>query len=133
MVELENNTNIYMGYINKGKTTIKYQPKGRNIVVKEIDISKALATTTKLIMPDEISDSELLKVGGITKAANLANKSSEDQQEFEIVAIGPEVTGTEIGEMVMFMPGCQAVSIKVKGQFYLQAGEFELMGNFLKD
>ena len=114
-----------------GKTTIKWHPYGRNIVVKDLEKDNEDYQRLKangLISPSDLSDKELLAFGGTSKAANLANKTSEEQGSFEIVAVGPEVSFCEIGDSVIFMPGAQATSIKIEDKFYLQLGEFEVLG-----
>lgn len=117
-------------------TTIAWQPSFRNVLVIDTeknneDVQRMRANG--LISINELSDKELMDIGGTSKAANLANKTSEDQGSFEIVAIGPEVAYHKIGDKVIFMPGCQATSIKVGGKFYLQLGEYEILGRFIDE
>lgn len=115
-------------------TTINWQPSFRNVVL--IDNEKNNEDTLRLkanglISINELSDKELLDLGGISKAANLANATSEEQRAFEIVAIGPEVAYHEVGDIIINMPGAQATSIKIDGKYYLQMGEYEILGKFL--
>lgn len=118
-----------------GVTTIGWEPAGRYIVVadKEKDDEDIIrAKANGLITLDEVSDADLLALGGISKSANLANKTSEEQGTFRIVAVGPEVSFCKVDDTVIFQPGCQATSIKVDGKFYLQLGEYEVLGRFKK-
>jgi len=118
-----------------GVTTIGWEPAGRYIVVadKEKDDEDIIrAKANGLITLNELSDADLLQFGGTTKSANLANKTSEEQGTFEIVAVGPEVSFCKVEDIVIFQPGCQATSIKVDGKFYLQLGEYEVLGRFKK-
>ena len=118
----------------KELTTIKWQPAGRYVVVADAEKDNedyARMKANGLITVGELSDKELLEIGGTTKSANLANKMSEESGSFEIVAIGPEVSFCSVGDRVIFAPGCQATSIKVENKFYLQLGEYEVLGKHL--
>lgn len=120
--------------VSKGDTRIKWMPFGRNLVVKDLEKDNELVTRMKangLITTGELSDAELMALGGTTKAANLANKTSEEQGSFEIVAVGPEVSFCKVGDSVIFMPGAQATSIKIEDKYYLQLGEYEVLGKHL--
>lgn len=115
----------------KGKTTIKYQPSNRNVTFIEPDQGSANETFSKLIKPSQVSDKELISLGLNSKAANTANKISEEIELFEVVGFGPNCTETEIGDKILLNPGCKILTIKVDGIFYGQVGEFEIEGRFL--
>jgi co-chaperonin GroES (HSP10) len=115
-------------------TTIKWQPAQRYIVVADTEKDNedyARMKANGLISLNELSDKDLMEIGGTSKSANLANKMSEEQGSFEIVAVGPEVSFCAVGDKVIFSPGCQATSIKIDGKFYLQLGEYEVLGKHL--
>jgi co-chaperonin GroES (HSP10) len=118
----------------QGVSTIDWMPHGRNIVVIDDEFNnkevKRMASIG-LIDPNSLSDAERLALGGISKSAELANTDSENQRPYIIVAIGSEVTGVEVGDSVLFRAGCQGTSIKIKDKYYLQLGEFEVLGKFL--
>lgn len=118
----------------EGKSLIKWMPHGRNIVVvddEENNKEKKRLASIGLVDPDTLSDKERMDLGFTSKAADVANRSSEDQLVYEIVAIGSEVSDVSVGDKVMFRAGCQGTSIKVEGKFYMQLGEFEVLGKFL--
>jgi hypothetical protein len=121
--------------MKEGKTVIDWMPHGRNIVVDDDETNnqetKRLASVG-LIDPSTLSDAERLALGGVSKAAEIANADSENQKTWTIVSVGPEVTQVTIGDSVLFRPGCQATSIKVGDKYYLQLGEFEVLGKFTK-
>ena len=114
-------------------TTIAWKPYGRNVVVEaNQEESTEISLKAKgFIDPSELSDSERKQFGMTSKSAAIANATSEEQPEYIVVSVGPEVSFTGVGDKVMFMPGCQATSIKIKGKFYLQLGEHEVLGKFL--
>lgn len=114
-------------------TTIDWQPFGRSVVVEanKEESTEISLKSSGFIDPAELSDGERLQFGLTSKSAAIANQSSEEQAEYIVVAIGAECSWAKVGDRVMFMPGCQATSIKIKGKFYLQLGEFETMGTFL--
>ncbi len=116
-----------------GKTTINYMPKFRYIVVLDSEKnneSKKRLSSVGLIDPNTLSDKERIDLGLNSKVAELANKDSENQSKYEVVATGPEVSCTKIGEMVGFMPGAQGFSINVDDTFYMVVGEHEALGDF---
>lgn len=123
-----------MDKIKEGKTTIKWMPYGRNVVIgnddKNNEETKRLASVG-LIDPKTLSDAERLAIGGISKAAELANKTSEEQFVHEILAVGPEVVYTQVGDKVRFRSGSQAEAIEIDGKYYLQLGEFEVLGKLI--
>ena len=117
-----------------GATTIGWIPQGRNMCViddENHNEEKKRLMSVGLIDPGSLSDSERASLGFTDKSAAIANASSEEQPVYTVVAVGPEVMEREIDDKVMFMPGCQATSIKIKGKFYLQLGEFECLGKFI--
>lgn len=117
-----------------GNTTISWMPYGKNIVVIDDETTnkeKKRLASVGLIDPSGLSDQDRIKFGGITKSAELANANSEEQKVYEIVAVGPQVSEVFVGDKVLFRGGCQATSIKVGDKFYLQLGEFEVLGKFL--
>lgn len=142
--KLENIKNIKTGIASKfddfvpmkkqGKTTIKWMPHGRNIVVVDDEKNneeKKRLSSLGLIDPSKLSDKERLNLGFTSKSADIANKSSEEQPMYEVVAVGPEVMEIEVGDKVMFSPGNQAVTILVDGVYYAQLGEYDVLGKFL--
>lgn len=119
--------------IKPGKTTIKWMPRKRCIIVSDDernDADKKRMAAIGLIDVGAISDSERLRIGATTKSAELANKASEEQKPYKLLAIG-EDSDYEIGDMVLFQTGCQGTGIEVDGKFYLQLGEFEILGKFI--
>lgn len=128
---MDNKINYIESNKKEGQTIISWMPNGRTIVVKENKELEAKLLKSNIITTGEISDAELLGLGMTSKSANIANKSGEEQEVFEVVATGSETLFTSIGDKVMFMPGCQATSIKIKDKYYLQLGEFEVLGKFL--
>ena len=123
------------GYLVKtGQSVINWMPHGRNLVV--IDETKSNAESKRLsslglIDPKTLSDAERLALGGVSKSAEVANKASEDQDTFEVVAVGPEVAYLTVGDKIMVRSGGQFTSFKIDGKFYYQLGEHDVLGKFL--
>ncbi len=101
-----------------------------NYTTKEIlPINWIPRTKCVLVIDDELSDSERIMFGGTSKSADLANKSSEEQKPYTIVAVGDQCS-YKPGDIVLFQAGCQGHSVKIEDKFYLQLGEYEILGKF---
>lgn len=109
-----------------------YKPYGKNLLV-EVPKEDTAFASGNLISLDTVSDAELLQFGGNTKAALAANKSSEEQVLYKVVAIGVKVDKEEvnIGDMVYVKPAVQAVTVEVNGKYYYQFEEFWVLGKML--
>lgn len=121
--------------IKKGETQIKWEPAGRYVVVSDSEKDNEDSIRAKangLILAGDLSDKERMEYGGESKAASLANKTSEEQGSYTIIATGPDCNFCKIGDVVIFSPGCQGTSIKVEDKFYLQLGEYDVLGRFTK-
>ena len=114
-------------------STVNYIPYGRNILV-DTPKEDQQVLGSGLITIDSLSDKELQAYGGTTKSAIMANKNSEEQAEYTVVAIGPKVDPTEVqvGDIVLFRPAVQAITIEIDGKYYYQAGEFEVAGKMIR-
>lgn len=124
--------NNYKEYMSKNNA-IKYIPYGKNILV-EVPKEDIAFANGSLISLDQVSDAEIQRLGGSTKAANVANRSGEEQVPYKIVALGPKVDTTEvtIGDKWYVKPAVQATTIELEGKFYFQFEEFWLLGKLLK-
>jgi len=117
----------------KGSTIIKYQPATRYVVVSaKSEMEKKLnASSLGLILSSDLSDKEKIAYGGTNKSADVANKAGEEQEIYELLAVGSDSYPYKIGDMVLFRPGCQPTAIVVEDKYYLQLGIFEILGVML--
>lgn len=120
-------------YKDKYMSNINYIPYGKNILV-EVPKEDIPFASGSLISLDQVSDAEIQRLGGASKAATVANKSGEEQIPYKIVALGPKVDTTEvtIGDKWYVKPAVQATTIELEGKFYFQFEEFWLLGKLLK-
>lgn len=118
----------------EGNTTIAWMPHGRNIVVGNDEANNAEAkrlASVGLIDPSTLSDDDRIRFGGVSKAAAVANTDSENQKAFLVVAVGPDVSHVSVGDRILLGGKAQGYSIEVNGKYYLQYGEFDVLGKFL--
>lgn len=108
---------------------INYTPRQKTILVKDSKVA-GLAANTKLIMPDKISDADSIAFGGVSKGAAFANKTSEQQDHYTILKVGKGVEDYFVGDEILFQGGAQAHSIKIGEDYYLQVGEYDILGKF---
>jgi co-chaperonin GroES (HSP10) len=108
---------------------INYTPRNKHVLVKDSQIA-GLAANSSLLLPDKLSDADRLKFGGISKSAELANKTSEEQSRYIIIKTGANVEDYKVGDEVIFMGGAQGHSIKIGEDFFLQLGEYDILGKF---
>lgn len=115
-----------------GKTTIKWMPMSRFIVVDFEESSEARRLkSVGLLDPSNLSDKERLDLGLTSKAAEIANTDTETQKTFLVVAVGPETAYVEVGDRVILQGGANGHSITVEGKNYGQFGEYDVLGKFL--
>lgn len=117
----------------EGKSNIKYMPLGRYVIVGvkselEKDIS---ARSSGLILSSDLSDSDKIRFGGTSKSADVANKTGEEQETYELLAVSAECIYCNVGDKVLFRPGCQPTAIKVGDKYYFQLQEYEVLGLML--
>ena len=115
---------------------INYTPSFKGVVISEYvrpEILVKSSKASKIIKVSEIKDSELLELGLNSKGAMVANKNSEDQSSFVIVAIGPKVDTDEfkVGDRVLLRQAAQPMGIEVEGKIYGQVHEYEICGKML--
>lgn len=118
----------------KGKSLIKWEPRVRCVIITDDernDEDKKRMAAVGLIDIGTLSDKDRLTFGGVSKSAELANKMSEEQKPYRLIAVGDECT-YEVGDVVLFQGGCQGTSIKIEDKFYLQLGEYEILGKFIE-
>ena len=112
---------------------IKWKPRVRCVLVgddERNDADSKRMASIGLIDPNTLSDKERMNFGGVSKSAELANKVSEEQKPYRIVAVGDECA-YKVNDIILFQGGCQGHSIKVGEKYYLQLGEFEILGKYL--
>ncbi len=117
-------------------TTINYVPSFKGVVIKEYvrpEILVKSSKASKIISVNQVKDSELLDLGLNTKGAMVANKNSEDQSSFIIIAIGLKVDTDEfkVGDKVLLRAAAQPMGIEVDGVIYGQIHEYEIAGKML--
>ena len=119
---------------NPNMSKLSYIPYGKNILVEVPKEDKIFFGKTALIDPSTLSDKERVNLGFSTKSAEIANKSSEEQREYKVVAVGPKVDPEEvkIGDFLLFKPAVQSITIDVDGEMYIQAEEFWVAGKMLR-
>ena len=115
---------------------INYTPSFKGVVISEYvrpEILVKSSKASKIIKVSEIKDSELLELGLNSKGAMVANKNSEDQSSFVIVAIGPKVDTDEfkVGDRVLLRQAAQPIGIEIDGKIYGQIHEYEIAGRML--
>jgi hypothetical protein len=112
---------------------INYIPYGKNILV-EVPKEDTVFASGSLISLDQVSDAELMRIGGNTKAAHAANKTGEEQVLYKVVAMGPKVDTSEVslGDKWYVKPAVQATTVEIEGKFYYQFEEFWLLGKIIK-
>lgn len=116
-------------YNNKNIMEINYTPRTRCVLVKDSQ-EAGLEANSKLIVGSTLSDADRLKYGGISKAAELANKTSEEQTTYSIIKTGSFVDEYKEGDTVIFQGGANGHSIKINGEYYLQLGVHDILGKF---
>lgn len=115
---------------------INYTPSFKGVVITEYvrpEILVRSSKASKIISVSQVKDSELLELGLNTKGAMIANKSTEDQSSFIIVAIGPKVDTDEfkVGDRVLLRHAAQPMGIEVGGKIYGQVHEYEIAGKLV--
>lgn len=120
----------------KAKSNIGYIPSFKGIVITEYIRPEILVKSkkaSKIISVNEVKDSELLELGLNTKGAMIANKGSEDQDSFIIVAIGIDVDQRQfnIGDRVLLRSAAQPIGLEVGGKLYGQVHEYEVAGKLV--
>lgn len=120
---------------NKKDTSnfINYKPSFKGVLIKEYirpEILVPSRAASRIISVSEVKDSDLLDLGLNTKGAMVANKSTEDQSSFVIMAIGPKVDIEEfkVGDRVLLRHAAQPIGIEVDGSIYGQVHEYEIAG-----
>lgn len=108
---------------------INYTPRTKCVLVKDSK-EQGIIANSKLITPDKISDADSLRFGGVSKSAALANKTSEDQSRYTIIKVGSKVEEYVVGDEVIFQGGAQGHSIMIGEEYYLQLGEYDILGKF---
>ena len=129
----------FIAILNNNKmnnTAISYIPSFKGVVISEYvrpEILVPSSKASKIIKVSEIKDSELLELGLNSKGAMVANKNSEDQSSFVIVAIGPKVDTEEfkVGDRVLLRQAAQPIGIEIDGKIYGQIHEYEIAGRML--
>ena len=113
----------------KAEQTIKYTPREKTILVKDSK-EAGIAANTSLITSDKISDADAIRYGGVSKAASMANKSSEQQDHYTVLKVRKGVDDYFIGDEIIFQGGAQAHSVKIGEDYYLQVGVYDILGKF---
>ncbi len=121
---------------NKEKyTRIDYIPSFKGVVVSQYIRPEILVfkESSKLILPHEVSDKDLIAMGLNTKGANVANAGSENQESFIIESIGLKVDQDEfkVGDKVLLRHAAQPIGLEIGGKFYGQIHEYEIAGKLL--
>lgn len=117
-------------------TKVNYIPYGKNILIKEYKEPEILVPKKekiKITSIHDISDKDLLDLGLNTKGAMTANRSTEDQDSFVIVAVGPKVDSEEakIGDRILLKHAAQPTGIQLDGKIYGQVEEFWIAGRLV--
>lgn len=122
-------------------TTIDYIPSFKGVVIKEYIRPEILVqkneikkvTGNELISLTDIKDSDLVSLGLSTKGTTIANKGTEDQDSFIIIAIGLKVDREEfkLGDRVLLRHAAQPIGLEIGGKLYGQVHEYEIAGKIL--
>ncbi len=94
----------------KKTTIINYQPGGRDVVF-EIE-----QETSSIILTEEV----------------MQQKIAEGENTLELVAVGPDVVGYEVGDKVL-LRSTRWMSIAVDNKEYAQMSQSELLGKVLNN
>jgi hypothetical protein len=118
---------------DRSNSSINYKPSFKGVLIKEYVRPEILVPSkeaSRIIKVSEIRDQDLLDLGLNTKGAMVANKSTEDQSSFVIVALGPKVDLDEfkVGDRVLLRHAAQPIGIEVDGVIYGQIHEYEIAG-----
>jgi len=114
---------------------INYMPYGKNILIKQYEKVALMIPKTNLniVSMSDISDKELKEMGMISKGDMMASKGSEEQDMWEIVAVGPKVDSEEIkiGDKILLKGGAQVYGVTVDEKIYGQTEEFWVAGKMI--
>lgn len=117
------------------KSKINYIPYSKNIVITEYKKPEIFIPSKKvnLVSVNDITDKELKELGMISKGAMVANKSTEEQDVFEVIAIGNKVDTTEvnIGDKIILKGAAQVSGVNINGKIYGQVEEFFIAGRII--
>lgn len=127
---MKDNINITYPGKEKYMSKVNYRPYGKLILVAIPEREKVFFGKNNLIDPNSLSDKERINLGISTKSADIANKSSEEQTSYIVVAVGNKVDTTEvnIGDEVVFKPAVQSFTVEVNGEIYIEVEEFWIAG-----
>jgi co-chaperonin GroES (HSP10) len=89
---------------------VNYQPLGAGVLVQPISVSK----TTE---------------SGIVKSESMIKQEQSDNDyTTEVLAVGPDVRGIEIGNTVVLGNGANCMPIKINDKEYWQVDSYQIMG-----
>lgn len=92
------------------QTTINYQPGGRDVIFK------IEQETSSIILTEEL----------------MQQKIAEGENTIELVAIGPDVIGYEVGDKVL-LRSPRWISIAIDDKEYAQISQSEILGKVLNN